>query len=104
MSPGTALLFQTLVLIHEIQMLAERVMIDVDKPGLRWYGLLTTNVAIIELATIKMCLVQYADAHLISTTITHVSLVQNRHVAPLKSMRPNVRFIREDGIIHLPHR
>ena len=102
--PCKGLLFQTPVLIHELQMLAERVMIDVEKAGLRWYGLLTADVAILELATMNRFLVQCNEALLISTTITHVSLVQNRHVAPLKSTRPNVRFIGEDGIMHPPQR
>ena len=104
MFPGRGLRFQTPVLIDELQMLAERVMIDVEKAGLRWYGLLTTNVAILELATMKMFLLQCNQALLISTTITHASLVQKRHVAPLKSMGQNVRLIGEDGITHPPQR
>ena len=101
---GTGLSFQTPVLIHESQMCAERIMIDVEKAGLRWFGLLTADVAILELATMKMILVQCNEALLISTTITHVAWVQNRHVAPIKGMRPNVRFIGEDGIIHPPQK
>ena len=101
---GMGLSFQTPVLIHEFQMCAQRVVIHVEEAWLRWLGLLTTNVAMPELATMNMFLVPGNEELLIATTTRRVALLQNRLVAPLKSMRPNVRVIGEDGIIHLPQR
>ena len=74
---GKGLHFQTPVLIHELQMRAERVMIDVEKAWLRRYGLLTAFVGILETATMELVLASCNGAPLITTKIAPVSLVQN---------------------------
>ena len=101
---GTGLSFQTPVLIHESQMCAERIVRHIEEAWLGCSGLLATDVDILELATMNMFLVQCNEASLIAATIGHVALIQNRHVAPFESMRPDARCIREYSIIHPPHR
>ena len=55
---GTGLSFQTPVFLHESQMCAQRIVRHVEEAWLGCMGLLTTGVDILELAAMKMFLVQ----------------------------------------------
>ena len=54
---GMGLLFQTPVFLHESQMCAHRIVRHIEEAWLGCMGLLTTDVDILELATMKMLLV-----------------------------------------------
>ena len=85
--------------LYSSQMCARRIVRHIEEAWLGCFGLLTTDGDILELATMKMFLVHCNEGSFIAASIGHVALIQNRHVAPFKSMRPHARFIREDGIM-----